>query len=210
MVLVHPSLVLPLALTSVLALAVTACSDDGNGESDNPATGGTSSTGGASGLGGTGTTGGDTATGSTAGTGGAEATGSAPATGGADADFWSGAYDPTALPNPANGDHNAGQACLYCHGSMGNRTWAFGGTVYESDGTTPAANVEVGVRDGITFVSAYSATNGNVWLPAGGLAIDWENAEIRLRTANGEKVMVDVGNGDCNTCHSGDSVLIAP
>jgi hypothetical protein len=209
-VLVRPSLVLPLALTSILALEVAACSGDGDTGSDDPASGGTSSTGGGSALGGAGTTGGDAATGSTPGTGGAGATGATPGTGGTADDFWSGAYDPSGLPNPSDGEHNAGQECLSCHDSLGNRTWSFGGTVYEADGSTPAANVEVGIWDGTTFVAAYSATNGNVWLPVGAGTIDWATAEIRLRSANGEVVMDDVGDGDCNTCHSGDSVLIAP
>ena len=151
----------------------------------------------------TGGTGGD----QTGGTGGDQTGGS----GGAQDDFWQDAYDPAGLPPPPNqsGRHDAGQACMPCHQSM--RPFLFGGTVYQSGGFTGAANVQVGVLSGGVLYTAYSGTNGNFWVSGTG-SIDWANAQVRIRTANGEIIKpATADNGpDCNSCHTGGQTLIAP
>ncbi|MEZ4219809.1 MAG: hypothetical protein R3B13_02690 [Polyangiaceae bacterium] len=169
---------------------------------------GAAGTGGA-GTGGTGT--GGTGTGGT-GTGGVGTGGTG--TGGTAA-FWNGAYNPNGTPNPASGKHNAGKDCLNCHKSGGpasNLRWLFAGTVYKADKTTPAPHVQVGVRDGNSLYTAYSANNGNFWVPLGGNTVaNWATVEIRVRNANGEKAMISAPNsGSCNTCHAGTQVIFEP
>ncbi len=93
---------------------------------------------------------------------------------------------------------------------MGGRTWAFGGTVYTSGGSIGAANIQIGIWDGVNFWATYSASNGNFWIPANGQSIDWASAEIRMRNENGEVAMQGEGAAGCNSCHSGGMALIAP
>ena len=131
--------------------------------------------------------------------------------GGAPGDtFWSSApdYNSNGLPNPANGEHNAGANCMNCHSSGGDR-WAFGGTVYNASGDA-APNVQVAVSDGTVFLVTYSGTNGNFWVPASGTAIDWANAETRIRNSNGEAAMISAPTAACNSCHSGGMALTEP
>jgi hypothetical protein len=69
----------------------------------------------------------------------------------------------------------------------------------------------VGIKDGTKFVSAYSASNGNIWLPLGSTTINWASAEIRIRNATGEKIMTDpTTTGDCNSCHVSGSRIMTP
>ncbi len=174
------------------------------------ATGGDPATGGAEVTGGLPATGGVEATGGLPATGGVEATGGLRATGGASADFWQDDYNPQGLPSPSSGEHRAGDDCMGCHDSMGSRTWAFGGTVYESDGSTGAPNVQIGIWDGVNFWSTYSGNNGNFWVPANGPSIDWASAEVRMRNENGEVAMESEAAAGCNGCHSDGLALIAP
>ena len=127
--------------------------------------------------------------------------------------FWTDGYNSTGLPEPPGGSHNAGETCMSCHaGSGGAASFEFAGTVYSS-GTAPAQSVQVGVlADGVLY-SAYSATNGNFWVPGAGAISDWSNVEIRIRTATGESIMVgdtETPTADCNTCHQQASRLYAP
>lgn len=150
------------------------------------------STGGAITGGGVGATGGSTPTGSGLGTGGVS--------------FWKNVtYNATALPDPSNGNHNAGQNCIQCHTAGTNSeapAWLFAGTVYQADGTTPAAHVQVGVNDGANLYTAYSATNGNFWFGGTG-TINWAAAQVRIRNGNGELTMAGATPAStCNLCHN--------
>ena len=196
-----------IALGAFVALAtVWGCgsSDSSSGGGGSPGTGG-SATGGTGG-GDTGGTGGS-ATGGTGGGGTGGTGGSATGGTGGGSSFWDGAYDPNGAPNPADGKHNAGKDCLQCH-SAGNNAWLFGGTVYQSGGGG-AAHVQVGVKDANGLYTTYSGTNGNFWYPKGSATVDWTNAEVRLRNANGELVMSSPAAG-CNSCHTGAMQLVAP
>ena len=92
--------------------------------------------------------------------------------------------------------------------------FAFGGTVYQSDGSTPAANVEIGVSTGGQVYTVYSATNGNFWFEAATNSVDWNSAVISIRNENGETTMSTFGSGTCNLCHEDTQglagVLIEP
>lgn len=127
--------------------------------------------------------------------------------------FWPASYDASGAPSPANGRHHAGADCLMsgCHSSTSSRNFLFGGTVYQSNGTTGAASVQVGVSVGGKVYTAYSASNGNFWVAAGATAVDLSQAGVKMRSALGEveKHVTAVGAG-CNSCHTGNQVLISP
>ncbi|MBI5496496.1 MAG: hypothetical protein HY904_15850 [Deltaproteobacteria bacterium] len=146
--------------------------------------------------------------GSTPDAGSAADAGTEPDAGGAA--FWTGTYDPSGSPSPTSGRHNAGRDCMACHDSLGASTWLIGGTVYATSAGTAAPHVQVGLRDGTQFFSTYSATNGNFWIPKGSASVNWATVEIRLRNANGEKVMGSEATSGCNDCHTGTSRLVAP
>jgi hypothetical protein len=83
--------------------------------------------------------------------------------------------------------------------------------VYNASGTSGLAHVEVGIRDGAQFYSAYSGENGNVWIPQGSSSVNWDNAQIRVRNGFGEILMSSKGdNGDCNHCHDSKFRIIVP
>jgi len=207
-----------LAVAVSTLIAASACGGSDSTDGLSQPSGGSSGTSGSGGsTGGSGGQGGDAgAAGSgggagTAGSGGGAGTaGSGGATAGAGGGeaFWSQPYNPNGTPNPASGEHNAGKDCITCH-AAGDEVWAFGGTIHESDGTTGAAHVEVAVRDANGIHATYSGANGNFWVP-GPLSIDWPNAEVRMRNANGEKQMFGEASPHCNQCHTGGMVLIEP
>lgn len=133
---------------------------------------------------------------------------------GAALSYWPAATYTPGSPVPATGYHSAtvepipvGSACLgACHGPTGTAVTklAFGGVVYAADGVTPAAGVEVGVKDGTNSIFVYSATNGMYWSTSTA-TINWPAADIRIRNAAGEvpKLQSDDRNGDCDSCHFG-------
>ena len=85
--------------------------------------------------------------------------------------------------------------------------------MYQSDGTTGAANVEIGIFAGGVMYTAYSANNGNFWFEGANETIsgpEWNDAEIRIRNGDGELAMSISGSGDCNACHSGGDELVEP
>ena len=134
---------------------------------------------------------------------------------------WGGAYDDNGTPDPASGNHRSGDDCLSCHenGSTQRPEFIFAGTVYEADGTTPAANVEVGVFAGGQMYTAYSAANGNFWVEGDNNTItgpEWNASVIRIRNADGERTMPsnEARGNDCNLCHQSGvgmaGVLIEP
>lgn len=190
------------ALVSVMLAA--SCSDDG-GDGGGGSAGTTSDTGGTSN--GTAGTVGDGGGGGVDNAGGSSDQGAAGTSG--TSEYWPDAYDENGLPDPASGEHNAGRACLDCHTS-GSREWLLGGTVYLADGTSPAPNVEVGVSDGTEFLSAHSGENGNFWIPASEGSIDFDLAQVRIRTGDGEAVMSENVSGNCNDCHADQDALVAP
>lgn len=177
------------------------------------ATTGTTAAAGTTGAGGTSAAGGTTgAGGTTARTGGTTAAGGAggaTSTGTGTSDWWPTAFDANASPN---GKHNAGKACLSCHKTGGQGpAWLFGGTIYNQAGSTGVGHVQVGIKDGTKFFSAYSASNGNIWLPLGSNSVNWATAEIRVRTATSESSMTKAPtNGDCNSCHDSTNRIMTP
>jgi hypothetical protein len=170
--------------------------------------GGTAGTaGGAAGVGGTaGTAGGAAGVGGTAGTaGGAAGVGGTAGAAGAD-NFWDGDYSTCS----GQQSHNAGDACMTsCHTS-GSHKLAFGGTVYS--GTSGKSGVQVGVKVGSDLIQVCSGSNGNFYYLANS-TIDWANAEVRVRNANGELLGHPSNNaatGDCNSCHGSSNRIPAP
>ncbi len=78
----------------------------------------------------------------------------------------------------------------------------FGGTIYLSNTTSPAPNVQVGINDGTTLYTTYTASNGNFWL-AGAGSLNWAKAQVRIRDANGELTMSGATPAStCNVCHN--------
>jgi hypothetical protein len=133
------------------------------------------------------------------------------------------AYVATLGPSARKNAHNfgqngspAGRACLNCHDGDGRAPeFAFGGTVYrDAAGAQAAARVEVRVRDqNGKAVSAYSDNDGNFFFPLnpnGDLAFP---AHAGIRNASGTKLMGStVNNGNCNACHNAGAAgrLVAP
>ena len=156
----------------------------------------------------------------TAGAGHPEAGSSGVASGGSGASGnlapfpWPATFDATSAPTPADGHHNAGASCMssVCHGSK--VPFAYGGTVYQADGTTGAGNVEIGIYDGVLTLTTYSAANGNIWLASSAGTIDWTKAIIAIRDANGERVKPAAAprGSACNGtgCHASTMRLAAP
>jgi cytochrome c553 len=232
---------LSLVLTSVLSLLSYGCvsgssrvaSPDAPVTPDVPVPSGTGGAAGNSGAGGSTGTGGTTAS-TSPGVDGGEAYDATGVDGGESLDvavpdtnvvppdtapsWWPVAFTAGSLPDPSNGNgsHAGSAACGSCHksgGSASSYVWLFGGIVYTStSGTTPVASAQIGVKDGTTFVSTYSASNGYFWLPVSAGAINWSTAEIRIRTATGENKMTShASSGDCQTCHvSGNRVYAQP
>ena len=130
--------------------------------------------------------------------------------------YWPTSYDAAGAPIPADSGFHAGQnpgACILCHGPGGTPPeLAFGGAVFHADGATPAANVQVGVTDGVNQYFVYSSTNGLYWATGSSTAVNWNSADIRLRTAAGEyvKTAAMARGADCDSCHQGALVLTVP
>ncbi len=127
-----------------------------------------------------------------------------------------GAYQNTSGPSSRKGAHNfagntpstnpAKQACLSCHVGGDAPKFLFAGTVFaDANGQTPAASVEVAVRDGAgNRVIVRTDQDGNFYrkpgagdptFPAQTAARD--GANVRLMTA----AIVANGGGDRNACH---------
>ena len=167
----------------------------GSGGTPSGGTGGTSSGGaGGSPSGGTGGTpsggSGGSTTGGTTGTGGEAGCGGA---GGACIEFWPDFYDPKCEAKPAPVDHLAFTQtdCQPCHGSTGSATKFFiAGMIWDWGAKKGAAKIEVGVRDGTTFVYTCSDPSGFFSVPAvGAPTLNWLKVESRMRGELGEKIM---------------------
>ncbi|MFO0568974.1 MAG: hypothetical protein U0263_25170 [Polyangiaceae bacterium] len=187
--------------------------DRRNRRRDRGTGGATGGTGGA--TGGTGGATGGTG-GATGGTGGATG-----GTGGGQA-FWPAAYN--AACNPAQNSPNGhtgvkGQDCLTCHkagGVASGKNWLFGGVVWtDSTATTGAQHVEVGVKDGTNFIYACTDSKGLFFADSkNATAPNWATAELRIRSATGEKTMqtkaIQAGTCNASTCHAGTVKLVKP
>lgn len=204
---------------SVIVSGLCLVSGCGGGDSGDPAaTGGTGATGAIGGAGTAGTggiaTGGSNTGGATAGTGATTGTGATAGTdnglGGSES-FWAApTYTaPNPVPTlPTGAAHYPGQACQTCHSTTtaaavgGSVVLLYGGTIYAADGSG-APGVEIGVKEGSTFKSTYSATDGSFWvLDDGSTTINWLKADVRTRNATAEdNHATDPSGADCNSCH---------
>lgn len=189
-------------------------STGGNSSSGGTSTGGKSSTGatftgGTLSTGGAASTGGRPSTGGTLATGGVRSTGGAPATGGAGAFNWgSVTYSPTGGSAVNHQGHNTGAACLAsCH----SHNFQAGGTIYQSNGTTAAGNIQVGVIMNGTLFTAYSGSQGNFFFPISG-TLNWATAQIAIRSATGTAVHPATSglSGNCNSCHNSSNRIVVP
>lgn len=185
-------------------------------------TGGSSARGGATASGGAGgsnvgtggrTTGsgGASSSGGGLGSGGVPSSGGATGTGGSSAatfDWGATAYSASGGASIRYQGHYTGQGCIgtACH----NHTISYGGTVYQSNGTTTAGNVQIGILMGATLTTTYSGTQGNFYGNLSGT--DWANAVIAIRNASGTAVMPanSKATGNCNNCHSSSNRIVAP
>jgi len=169
----------------------------GSPGSGGSATGGSDVSGGRSGSGGSGT-GGSSLGGapsqggsSQGGQSGSGSGGDTPTSGGETA-FWPGAYSYQA-PNSGNvnmSNHYTGQNCTSCHSNF-----TFAGNA--------SGQAQIGVSDGNNSIFVYTATSGAYWASSG--SINWANAEIRIRGANGNEATMPSGEtptANCNQCHS--------
>lgn len=109
-----------------------------------------------------------------------------------------------------NGGNPAKLACLGCHGAGGGAPRFFAaGTVFKGATTTPAAQVEIRLRDAAgKAVSAYTDANGNFFVrgtaaTAAGITLP---AHTGARDGTTTKLMsATITSGDCNSsgCHGG-------
>lgn len=163
--------------------------------------------------------------GGSAGTGGSGTGGSGTGgsgTGGGSGAFWPAAYNASCTPaksSPGNHSGFSGMECVNCHkqgGTASGKNWQFGGVVWSSAAATDGApNVEVGVKDGTNFIYACTDSKGFFFADTKNTtAPNWATAEIRIRSATGEKTMLTkaVQAGTCNAsaCHAGTTKLVKP
>ncbi|MBI3206095.1 MAG: hypothetical protein HYZ29_31455 [Myxococcales bacterium] len=183
----------------------TAGSGGGTAGSGGGTAGSGGSTGGSGGS--TGGTGGSTGGtgGSTGGTGG---TGGGTGGTGGGSGFWPNAYNANCTPSkdsPSTHSGFTGMECINCHkagGAAAGKNWLFGGVVFEAGGTNGAAKVEIGVKDGSTFHYACTDGKGVFFVDAAGTtAPNWATAEIRMRSATGDKPM-NTKSAQAATCNS--------
>jgi hypothetical protein len=183
--------------------------EGGGGSGGSAGSGGTSASGGTTAAG----TGGRTAgTGGTPGTGGRPGTGGAPGTGGsttADFDWGTTTYNSSGGSSVRYQGHYTGQGCLSCK-SFTHRTFTFGGTVYQGNGSSTAANAQIGILVNGSLTTTYSGSQGNFYASISGSA--WSTAQIAVRTSAGTRVMPanSTASGDCNSCHGTSNRLVTP
>ena len=117
-------------------------------------------------------------------------------------------YDATQGANVAYQGHYNGVACsAACH----SHSFNVGGTLYLSDGTTAAANAQVGVLADGTLTTGYSGSGGNFYFSKANVA-NWATVQIAVRTLTGTLVMpVNASaTGNCNNCHSATNRITVP
>ena len=126
------------------------------------------------------------------------------------------AYVPTLGRNTLQGEHPNGgnpskRACFDCHGGEGPGPdfFAAGSVFTDAKGTTPAARIEVRLRDGAgNAVSTYSDSLGNFVVTAATAAKAGVTFPLHAgaRNATTTNLMTEAApNGDCNNsgCHGG-------
>ncbi len=166
-------------------------------------TGGKSSTGGLSASGGSRLTGGATATGGNLATGGTSAAG-----GGSGFNWGTSTYNPTGGSAVNHQGHNTGAACLAsCH----SHNFQAGGTIYQTNGTSTAGNVQIGIIMNGTLFTGYSGTQGNFFFAVSG-TLNWATAQVAIRTATGTAIHpATTGlSGNCNSCHNSTNRIVVP
>ena len=138
-------------------------------------------------------------------------------------DFWPCTYDAAcSAVKTAPADHSAYTAtnCLECHveGDAGTASpFLFGGFVWNPYKPEGAPKIEVGVRDGDLFYYACTDAGGFFFVPRdAGPDPDWTQAESRMRTDLGEKIMPpekkhEPGCNAATECHGHpEHKLLAP
>jgi hypothetical protein len=121
-------------------------------------------------------------------------------------DWGNSSYDTNGGANVSYQGHYTGTACLMsCHA----HTMSVGGTVYQSNGTTTAANVQLGIRIDGNLTTTYSGTQGNFFTSA---SANWATAQIAVRNAQGTQIMPanPSANGNCNSCHGSANRITVP
>jgi hypothetical protein len=147
------------------------------------------------------------------GSGGHSQGGTSPASGGNTAtapafDWGAVSYDANGGTNITYQDHYNGTACfMSCH----SHSFTFGGTLYQADGTTAAANVQIGILSNGTLTTTYSGTKGNFFASIGA-TVDWTAVQIAVRSAAGARAMPinASASGNCNNCHGASNRILAP
>lgn len=113
------------------------------------------------------------------------------------------ACEPTATNLP-NGEHNAGQPCLTCHGPGGEGPrFTIGGTLFTTaQGGAPIAGATIVVVDAASVTTRLiTASNGNFYTNAT-LALPLRVSASRCpdtQPMNG--AIATAQDGDCNGCH---------
>jgi len=136
--------------------------------------------------------------------------------------FWTTSFLANCTPPPvggrsqSDGHHRAGEDCMQsgCHAGGSpdaGAAFLFGGTVRRAGSLASYPSVEVAVKTQSEFYSACSATNGNFWIVAADAgSLDWNTATTRVRSSNGESVMLPAPEAACSSCHSQVMLLTAP
>ena len=137
-------------------------------------------------------------------------------------EFWTAPFVANCTPLPiggrsqSDGHHRAGEDCMQsgCHAGGSpdaGAAFLFGGTVRRAGSLAAYPSVEVAVKTQSEFYSACSATNGNFWIVAADAgSLDWNTATTRVRSSNGESVMLPAPEAACSSCHSQVMLLTAP
>lgn len=102
---------------------------------------------------------------------------------------------------------------LPCFASCHEHIITFGGTVYQVDGTTKAANAQIGLLVNGILTATYAGTVGNFYATASPSDFDWATAKMAVRTGKGMYVMPANANanGNCNNCHKNSTNrIVAP
>jgi hypothetical protein len=104
--------------------------------------------------------------------------------------------------------HFTGQTCTNpsCH----RHNITYGGTIYQSNGSSTAGNIQIGIRMGNNLVTTYSGSQGNFYGNISGAS--WATAQIAIRNASGTAVMPTnaSASGDCNSCHGSSNRIVVP
>jgi hypothetical protein len=147
--------------------------------------------------------------GNSSGLGGAANGGSPPATPITPFEWGSSSYDANGGDNVAyQTGHYPGMTCLMsCH----EHTMTFGGTAYQPNGTSAAANAQIGLLVNGNLTTTYSGSAGNFFATVSG-TVDWATAQIGIRTSTGTLGMPvnTSANGNCNSCHGASNRIVVP